>query len=328
MPKVRVGVIGVGVLGTHHARLYHESENAVLVGVYDEDTDRARHIAGKYATCAFASVVELAAAVDGLSVAVPTDRHFAVVSELLGLDKHVLVEKPLTSNVADGRRLIDLAGNRKLVLQVGHVERYNPVITYLQDKLREPRFIEAHRLAPYPPPRPGLLPRGTEVGVVMDLMIHDIDVILNLVNSKVERLDAVGIPIISRSEDIANVRVTFANGCVANMTASRVSQDRIRKIRIFQADSYLSLDYQNKKGEIVFRVGDAVKRESVPIEDHDALARELDIFVGCVREAQHTGAASMASAESTETALTALTIADEITRLIHAGPAASGATTS
>ena len=311
--KVKVGVVGVGVLGKHHTRLHNECEQAELIGIYDVDPNRAADVAKEFATRRFESMEELIASVDGISVAVPTDLHYQIVSELLIRGKHVLVEKPLTSTIDDGQKLLDLAKNQKCILHVGHVERYNPVITYLEKKICDPRFIETHRLALYPPPRPGMLPRGTEVGVVLDLMIHDIDVILNLVKSEVVQIDAVGIPILSKSEDIANARLKFANGCVANLTASRVSHEKMRKIRVFQRDAYLSLDYQNKKGEIVTLANMSIRREPVPIEDHDALQKELEDFIQCCQGALGSGT-TLEPRVLAEHGLKALAIADRITQ--------------
>ncbi len=316
MENIKVGVIGVGALGQHHTRLYSQLSGADLVGVFDTDDDAARRIAKEFQTESFNSLEDLAAAVDCVSVAVPTDLHLEVTSELLRLGKHVLVEKPLAADSTEGRQLISLAREHNRVLQVGHVERYNPVITYLEQKIYNPRFIEAHRLAPYPPPRPGMLPRGTEVGVVLDLMIHDIDVILSLVKSDVTSVDAVGIPILSKSEDIANARISFANGCVANLTASRVSQERMRKIRVFQADAYLSLDYQEKKGEIVTLAGASIGREPVPIADHDALKMELEDFLSCAREVISSNVLAEPKVSAAH-ALSALEVAEAIASKMH-----------
>ena len=314
MHRVKVGVIGVGVLGRHHTRLYNHCRRAELVGIYDVDEDRARDIAAEFSTLKFDSTEELIASVDGVSVAVPTDLHYQIVSKLLLQGKHVLVEKPLTSVINDGKELLEIATSQNRILHVGHVERYNPVITYLQEKIYDPRFIEAHRLALYPPPRPGMLPRGTEVGVVLDLMIHDIDVLLNLVKSDVAQIDAIGIPILSKTEDIANARLKFANGCIANLTASRVSQEKVRKIRVFQKNAYLSLDYQNKEGEIVTRDKMSIRREAVPIENHDALQKELEYFIhSCQTWKANNGRASEPG-DSAEHALKALEIADMITK--------------
>lgn len=311
--KVKVGVVGVGALGKHHARLYKECATAELVGVYDQDADSAAAVAAEYGVKAFASVAELAAQVDGLSVAVPTDKHHAVAKPLLELGKHILVEKPITVTVAEGRELVELAARRQLVLQVGHVERYNPVLECLDRTPGEARFIEAHRLASYPPPRPGLRPRGTEVSVVLDLMIHDLDVILYLVRSPVKQVDAVGVAILSPTEDIANVRVAFENGCVANITASRVSLERMRKIRVFKAAAYLSLDYQTQKGEMVMLdlAQMALSRQEVSVMAANALQLELQDFVNCIATVKQTGVVPEPKV-SGEAGLQALILAEQI----------------
>ena len=313
MGPVRVGVIGVGVLGQHHARLYRECPDSELVGIHDSNPVSAQTAAAEFETTSFATIDEFVDAVDAVSVAVPTTLHHAIATDLLQRGCHVLVEKPLAATVEEGRELVALAQRNKLTLHVGHVERYNPVITYLEQRVDNPRFIESHRLASYPPPRPGMLPRGTEVGVVLDLMIHDIDIILHLVNSEIERVDAVGIPVLSPTEDIANARLKFANGCVANITASRVSMERMRKIRVFQSNAYLSLDYQERTGEIMLLDGMSINREPVPIDDHNALEKELHAFVSCTRTALDTGEVQGA-ANSAENGLRALEIADQITR--------------
>jgi predicted dehydrogenase len=316
MSKIKVGVVGVGVLGRHHARLYQHIPAAELVGIYDIDLDHARRIAQEFSITAFDVLENLADRVDCMSVAVPTDLHFSVVSILLAAGKHVLVEKPISATLDEGRQLTALAHERRRILQVGHVERYNPIISYLEKKIDRPRFIEAHRLAPYPPPRPGLHPRGTEVGVVLDLMIHDIDIILSLVKSPITSIHSVGIPILSPTEDIANARINFANGCVANLTASRVSQEYLRKIRVFQSQAYLSLDYQEKTGEIISLKGKTLEREPLMIEDGNALRHELEDFIRCVGEALHLGTLPQPKV-SAEHALQALEVADTIIRQIH-----------
>ena len=287
--KISVGVIGTGVLGRFHAQFYHQHPDVKLVGVYDIDPNTAIEVAKVHSTQPFSTIKELATNVDCVSIAVPTHRHHEVVSSVLNLGKHILVEKPLASTILEGRELIDAAKRRNLILQVGHVEQFNPVIRFLEKRIQDPRFIESHRLASYPPPRAGQLPRGTEVGVVLDLMIHDIDVITTLVKSEIRQIDAIGIPILSRTEDIANARLTFANGCVANLTASRVSQDQVRKIRVFQQNAYLSLDYQSKSGEIVTLDGKSLSREPVPIDDGNALKDEIAEFIRCVKYHNESG---------------------------------------
>src|SRR5207237_8600315 len=207
---------------------------------------------------------EFAEMVDAASVATPTSAHFSVARDLLARGKHLLIEKPITENTADARELAQCAAEKRLVLQVGHVERFNPILSALEQRLTHPRFIEAHRLSPYPN-------RSTEIGVVLDLMIHDLEIILHLVNSTVENIDAVGVPVLSRGEDIANARLRFASGCIANVTSSRISPERMRKIRVFQEDAYLSLDYQEQSGEIYRRVNGQIKEHQVAIENDNAL---------------------------------------------------------
>ncbi len=280
--KIKVGVVGTGALGQHHARIYSELENAELVGVFDTNAERAKEIADKHQSNAFSTMAELMAQIDAASVVVPTDLHRAVAGELIAAGKHLLIEKPIAATSAEAEELVALAKQHNVIVQVGHVERFNPVLSYLEQNARNPRFIEAHRLAPYPPPRDGLHPRGTEVSVVLDLMIHDIEVILHLVGSSVKAIHAVGAPVLSPTEDIANVRLAFENGCVANITASRISPERMRKIRVFLDDAYISLDYQNQEGELYRKQGAGFSREEVPIEKGEPLANQLRSFVSCV----------------------------------------------
>jgi predicted dehydrogenase len=287
--KVKVGVVGVGALGRHHTRLYQQCEEAELVGIFDVNPEQACKIAEELSTQVFENLDELSNQVDAFSIAVPTNYHFEIAKDLLHKGKHLLIEKPITVTLEEADTLNELAKERELIIQVGHVERFNPVISYLEEKINDPRFIECHRLANYPPPRPNLPPRGTEVGVVLDLMIHDIDMVLSLVRSRVTEVDAIGIPVLSPTEDIANARLKFENGCVANLTASRVSPERMRKIRVFQSNCYLSLDYQETKGEIYFKDGMAIRREQVPIEPHNALLKQLEHFLQCILEKRQHG---------------------------------------
>lgn len=282
--KVRAGVIGVGSLGQWHARIYSELPGVELVGVYDANSARAEEIAARYRTRAFHDMAELAGRIEAASIAVPADRHGAVAAELLARDVHLLVEKPIATRTDDAETMVKLAHDRNLILQVGHVERFNPVLRYLEQILVNPRFIEAHRLAPYPPPRPDQPPRGTEISVVLDLMIHDLEVILHLVRSPVAAIHAVGVPVLSASEDIANVRLTFENGCVANVTTSRISPELMRKIRVFQEDTYISLDYQKQAGELYRKQDGRIVKSAVPIEKGEPLAVELAAFIDCVRQ--------------------------------------------
>ncbi len=286
---IKTGVIGVGALGRHHARLYKQVPECELVGVYDVNTEQAKKVADEIGAEVYEDMHALVDACEGLSIAVPTNYHFNIAKDLLEKNKHVLIEKPITQTVADADALIAMAQERDLILQVGHVERFNPVISYLEEKADNPRFIESHRLSPYPPPRPGLPPRGTEVGVVLDLMIHDIDMVLNLVKSPVAHIDAVGIPVLSPTEDIANARIKFENGCVANLTASRVTPEPLRKIRVFQGNCYISLDYMAKTGEVFLKSGQGIQRELVPVNDHNALLKQLENFVSCIQTYRDDG---------------------------------------
>ena len=302
MKKLRVGVVGVGHIGGNHARIYAELPQAEFIAIFDIDPARAAEIAAKYKAKAARSLEEFAGMVDAASVATPTSAHFSVARDLLMRGKHLLIEKPITENTADAHELAQLAAEKRLVLQVGHVERFNPVLSALEQRLTHPRFIEAHRLSPYPN-------RSTEIGVVLDLMIHDLEIILHLVNSMVENIDAVGVPVLSRGEDIANARLRFTDGCIANITSSRISPERMRKIRVFQEDAYLSLDYQGQSGEIYRRVNGQITREPVAIEKEEPLRQQLASFIDCAL----TGGEPKVSGSH---AAAALELAIEITKRI------------
>ncbi|MCF7838652.1 MAG: Gfo/Idh/MocA family oxidoreductase [Candidatus Marinimicrobia bacterium] len=312
--RVRMGVVGVGSLGQHHARIYAELPQVELVGLYDADAARVAEVAARHGARVYPDPVALAADCEAVSVAVPTDRHRAVAGALIESGLHVLVEKPLAATTREAEELVALAQARNVILQVGHVERFNPVLAYLEEALKHPRFIEAHRLAPYPPVRPGLPPRGTEVSVVLDLMIHDLEIILHLVGAPVTEIRAVGVPVLSPTEDIANVRLQFANGCVANITASRISAERLRKIRVFQDDAYLSLDYQAQSGEIHRRTATGITRETIPLEPGEPLALELAAYAECVLRRDQPRV-------SGEHAADALRLAARILAALHEGAA-------
>lgn len=275
-PQIRVGVVGVGHIGKIHSRIFSELDNGRFSAVLDTNKKAARELAGQYGAQATSSMAEFLELVDAATVATPTPSHHPVGMQLLGAGKHVLIEKPITENPAEAKELVDLAQQRSLVLQVGHVERFNPVLSALEKYLTKPRFIEAHRLSPYPN-------RSTDIGVVLDLMIHDLEIILHLVKSKVKSVDAVGVPVLSKGEDIANARLRFENGCVANITVSRISPEKMRKIRVFQEDAYLSLDYGNQTGEIYRKKLLSIGRDEVPIEKGEPLKRQLHDFLECSR---------------------------------------------
>ena len=285
MRPLRAAVIGIGYLGRFHADKYKAHPAAELVAVVDTDCERARSVANALGVEAATDYRALAGRIDCASVAVPTQEHHAVASELLTAGIDVLVEKPLTSTVLEGKTLVELAARGGRVLQVGHLERFNPAIRALHGLVHEPRFIECNRLAPF-------IERGTDVDVVLDLMIHDLDVILSMVGSSVRSVEAVGVPVLTSSVDIANARLRFANGCIANLTASRVSFKRERKLRIFQADAYFSVDYSDRRVRVCRREEGADGQPALTLEDHeveegDALEEEIDAFLRAVRE-RHT----------------------------------------
>lgn len=281
--KIKTGVLGVGSLGQWHARIYSEMPDVELVGVFDADRKRAQEIADRYHTKAFRTAEELADATEALSIVVPTDKHRLVAGMAIAKGKHVLVEKPIAATTQEAEELVHLAQQKGVILQVGHVERFNPVLSVVNPAKAKPLYVEALRIAPYPPPRFGLLPRGTEVSVILDLMIHDLEIILHLVQSKVVDIRAVGVPILSKSEDIANVRLRFENGCVANVTASRISMEKQRKIRMFLPDAYVSLDYQEQTGKILRKKLLGIEKKDIPIHKGEPLALELRSFADCVR---------------------------------------------
>jgi len=335
MQKLKVAVVGVGSLGKEHARIYAELAAAGKIefaGIYDTSSASVERVNEKLKVRRFGTMEELCAASDAISVVTPTVTHFDIASKFLKAGRHVLVEKPMTNNAEQAAELVRLAQENKCVLQVGHVERFNPVLGYLEKIATDPRFIETHRLSPYPA-------RSTDVGVVLDLMIHDLDVVLAFVKSPVTSVDAVGISVLSKSEDIANARLRFANGCVANLTASRISPERMRKIRVFsggEINSYVSLDYRAQEG-FIYRIardgeeessflkkllrakdstivsqfaGRKIVREPVPIEKDEPLKLELQHFVECAK-------AHSTPRVSGETARESLDLAFEITRQIQ-----------
>ncbi len=248
MIPLRVGVIGVGHLGSLHTKMYAQISSAQLVGVYDIDTSLAEKVAAEYRTKAFSKLDDLLASVEAVSVATVTQSHYDVAMQVIKRGVHLLIEKPITATIEQAQALTERAETKGLKLQVGHIERFNPAILTLEPYDINPLFIESHRLAQFNP-------RGSDVAVVLDLMIHDIDLILSLVKSKVTHIDANGVAVISDTPDIANARLQFGNGCVANVTASRISQNRMRKMRLFQHDAYISIDFAEGVAE-VFRLAD------------------------------------------------------------------------
>jgi predicted dehydrogenase len=318
MQKIRAAVIGVGYLGRFHAQKYAQLAGCELVAVADERPETREQVAAEVGTRALADHRELLGAVDAVSVVTPTPAHFGIAREFLSAGAHVLVEKPITETATEARELIELAAARGLVLQVGHLERFNAAILAAEPHLRSPRFIECHRMAPY-------RERGTDVNVVLDLMIHDIDIVQTIVGAPIASIDAVGTPVFSDEIDIANARIRFANGCVANATASRVSMKAERKLRIFEDDAYLSLDLQQKIMTLIRKRPAAemapgqlpVTIEEQSLEPGDALKSEIESFLECIR----TGRAPVVSGEA---GLRALETAMRITEQVHESLASRG----
>jgi len=276
--KLKIGVVGVGHLGSQHARVLAEIEESELVGVYDIDRERAKAVGERYGVAAFSSLEELLGETEAVSCAVPTESHYEVAREVLRAGRHLFLEKPMARTVKEAEELLDLAVKGGLKFQIGHIERFNPAVLRAQEFIEDPKFVEAHRLAPYNP-------RGTDVDVVLDLMIHDLDLLLHFMGKYPVKVDAVGVPVLTDKVDIANVRLEFEGGEIANVTASRVSVEKLRKIRLFQKDTYISIDYLNKSIDLYRkRNGEIVP---FPLEVDRSLGprkQELRAFVGSVRE--------------------------------------------
>lgn len=275
MNPVKIGVIGTGYLGSIHAKLYKDIPGCSLEAVCDIDKPRLQKISRELGVAAYTGHRELFGKVDAVSIAVPTKLHYAVASDFLSNHIHTLVEKPFTDNLKEADALISLAKQNDLILQVGHIERFNSAFAATHKLIKEPKFIECHRLSPFPN-------RSLDVGVVLDIMIHDIDIVLGLVGSKVEKIESIGINVLTKFEDIANARITFENGCVANLTASRVSDEVMRKIRIFQENTYISLDYKEAKATVYKKNLFVISKHNLPIEKEQPLQKELESFVACV----------------------------------------------
>ena len=245
MAEIRVGVVGVGHLGKLHTKLYKQVENARLIGIVDENAEKAEAVAKEFECKKYNSVEALMQDVDVLNIVTPTTHHYDIAALAIKNKKHVFIEKPITATEEQARDLIKLAAENNVLIQVGHIERFNPALLALEDVQVKPVFIEAHRLASFNP-------RGTDVAVILDLMIHDLDLILHLVKSKPLKVDASGVGVVSKNVDIANARIEFENGCVANVTASRISAKKMRKMRIFQNNAYISLDFSDGFSEIFY----------------------------------------------------------------------------
>ena len=293
---LKVGVLGAGYLGKIHLRLLQESKSYDLIGFYDPDTEAAKILTEEKGYTYFDTIDALIHAVDVVDVVTPTSFHHEMAIQCLTAGKHVFIEKPITQTIAQAEELVQLADAKGLKGQVGHVERFNPAFKAIKQHIEHPMFIEAHRLAEFNP-------RGTDVPVVLDLMIHDLDVILNVVNSKVNSVSASGVSVISETPDIANARIEFENGCVANLTASRISLKNMRKTRFFQKDAYIAVDFLTKKVEVVkmkdapekpgefdliLQNAEGVKKqiyfEPLIVEDSNAISEELNAFADAINK--------------------------------------------
>ncbi len=286
MSRIKVGVVGVGYLGRYHAEKYASMEEAELVGVADIDKERLHDVAERCGTTPYLDYKDLIGRVQAVSIVVPTMLHYKIARDFMEQGVDVMLEKPMTSTLTEAGKLIRLSQEKRAILQVGHLERFNPAIVALKDHIENPLFIESHRLSTFKG-------RGIDVDVVLDLMIHDIDIILNIVRSGLKRVHAAGVPVITPSTDIANVHLQFENGCTANVTVSRISGKDMRKIRIFQPNAYLSVDYAKREITVVKKTGrdgmlglPEIASSVSSFPDGDALAEELRSFLTSVRTRQ------------------------------------------
>ncbi len=282
---LKVAVVGVGHLGKWHADKYAAAADCELLAVVDTNIDNARDIAHKHGADAYSNYRDIIPLVDAISLVVPTSLHYKIAREFLEAGIHCLIEKPITETVADAETLIEIAQRKQLVLQVGHIERFNSVMLGIEENIDNPQFLESTRLAPF-------TTRATDVSVILDLMIHDIDIILDLIDSPIRRISASGISVLSETIDIANARIEFENHCVANVTASRISRKRERKLRIFQSNAYLSADFQekilavNRKGKTDNEEGfKDITHQELRFEDNDALNLEVLDFINAIKSA-------------------------------------------
>jgi predicted dehydrogenase len=301
--KLKVGVVGVGYFGQFHVEKYAKIEDVELVGVVDMDGSRAREIAKRYRTQPFFQGADLFQRVQAVSIAVPTPFHYSVTKEcfLEGVD--VLLEKPISSTLEEADELISLSESKGLIFQIGHLERFNGALSGIEARVQHPLFIESHRLGPFSG-------RGAEVDVVLDLMIHDLDIILSLVDAKVKKFQAVGIPVLTHAPDIANARIEFENGCTANLTASRVSEEKIRNTQIYQPDGILSIDYLLQKLSFSKKVVLPGRKkmpemitEEIPVKKTDLLETEIHSFLQSVRNRESPSVSGLDGKRALELAL-------------------------
>jgi len=282
LDSVRVGVIGVGYLGQHHARIYSELPGVELVGVVDIDRDRAKEVAERYSTSAFFDYRDLFGKVDAVSIVVPTVIHRDIAGKFIEEGINILIEKPVTTSLKEAKELMEMANRKKVVLQVGHIERFNSAVVELSKIVDHPIFIDCSRMGPY-------ANRNTDVGVVLDLMIHDIDIVMSIVRDKVVKINAFGYPVFSREEDIANAQLLFSNGCIANLTASRITRKKIRRMEVTQLDSFISIDYLEQELAVYKKTSSSfpyLLMEKPPMQKGEPLRLELEHFIKCVRNGE------------------------------------------
>ncbi len=275
--EIKCGVVGVGFLGQHHARLYSQINGAKLVGVLDENIERAAEIAQLYNCEVIKTLDEVADKCDCVSIATPTDKHAQIALPLIKRNKHLLIEKPMCYSLQESQMILSESAKRDIILQVGHIEHYNPVSRFLESNICEPKFISTQRLAPF-------TKRGTEVSVVLDLMIHDIGLMIQLIKSNVEHIEAIGMNVLSDTEDIANARLYFKNNCIADISASRISEKKVREIRVFDKNSYISLDFMNQTGHMLRKEDRSIHKIEIPIEKEEPLKIELMSFLSCIKQ--------------------------------------------
>ncbi|MEK7332743.1 MAG: Gfo/Idh/MocA family oxidoreductase [Nitrospirota bacterium] len=273
---VKVGVIGTGYLGQHHARIYSDIEGAELVALVDTDLEKAKKLADEYNCKAYSDYRDIIDKLDAVSIVTPTIYHHKIALDCLNAGKDLLVEKPITTTVSEADALIDEAEKRKLILQVGHLERYNPAVVAVSGMIKEPRFLEAERLSPF-------LGRGIDVDITLDLMIHDIDIILSFVSSPVRDIKATGASVLTDTVDVAKAWLEFENGCAALVTASRLSREKQRRLKIYQKDSYLSVDYQTSEVRSYFKKAGDIAFDVIQPEKKEPLKEELIDFINCIK---------------------------------------------
>jgi predicted dehydrogenase len=319
MERLPCGVVGVGHLGQHHVRIYKELPQAELVGIYDTDPDRMKEIAGAYGTRAYQSLDSLLDDAQAVSLAVPTSLHYEIGKIILGRGRHVLIEKPITEEVGHGWELVEMAGTQGVTLCAGHTERFSPALRSALKWIHKPRFIEALRMA-------GFGVRGTDVSVIHDLMIHDIDLVLSTAESEIEKVEAIGVPVLTPNVDIANARLSFRDGTIASLTASRVSIERLRKLRFFQEDTYIMIDFLKRDAKIYHRkpdlkglpprqtssmdMQDLVEMVMPPVKDEEPLMLEIADFIASAQGKKQPEVPG-------ETGVRALEIATQIVRDIE-----------